>query len=497
MKKYIFVFIGILLGGLFLSACTDQDYEQLDKGSDHLTLTTSQEAGTLQEINHAGNAITLNWTTGNNAGTGNKIYYQLELAKAGTNFAEPYTALADESQVYTWSISEENINNLILDKFGGTTGIPASIDARIRATVPGVDQVQTDSLTFQMTPYRAVTTTLYLIGDAAPNGWSADNATAMTRTDNGIFTWEGTLKAGNVKFITTLGQFLPSYNKDDHDSAVLRTSDDQPDGQWQITEDHYYKVTANLLTGQVTFTQEEGNKPAFDYLYFVGDMTGWNFVKMTHDPLDNFLFRYGHYFDRGGNFKFGTSEGSWENMYKATQDNAPYTDTSMQLVSGFTPDSKWDLKDSETGKAYKICVDIRTGKERMMMREFTPYSMIYLVGDAAPGGWDLGNATTMKATDSPYIFTWTGTLNAGELKFSCDKKSDWMGAWFMCASGNDAEPTGQTEKALFVDKSDDYLKAEYKDADISGIDQKWKITASGTYTITLNQLEETVSIIKQ
>lgn len=34
--------------------------------------------------------------------------------------------------------------------------------------------------------------------------------------------------------------------KNDSDLAVLRTSDDQPDGQWQIAEDHYYKVTVNL-----------------------------------------------------------------------------------------------------------------------------------------------------------------------------------------------------------------------------------------------------------
>ena len=83
MKKYIYGFIGILLGGLLLSACTDQDYKQLDKGSNQLTLTAAEKVDNLQEINHASNAITLNWTTGNNADTGNRIYYQLKLAKAG------------------------------------------------------------------------------------------------------------------------------------------------------------------------------------------------------------------------------------------------------------------------------------------------------------------------------------------------------------------------------------------------------------------------------
>ena len=98
---------------------------------------------------------------------------------------------------------------------------------------------------------------------------------------------------------------------------------------------------------------------------------------------------------------------------------------------------------------------------------------------------------------SDYVFTWTGKLNAGELKFTCDKQSDWNGAWFMCAAGNDMEPTGKPEQALFIDKSSDNCKAQYLDLSIGDIDQKWKISQSGTYTITLDQLHETVTITKQ
>ena len=42
--------------------------------------------------------------------------------------------------------------------------------------------------------------------------------------------------------------------------------------------------------------------------------------------------------------------------------------------------------------------------------------MIYMVGDATPAGWTIGDATPMQTTDNPYVFTWKGTLNAGELK---------------------------------------------------------------------------------
>ena len=496
MIKYSIRLIPVLALFMAAASCTDQDYEEDNKGFDTLTLSATQSADTLDEVSHASNALTLNWTTGNNGGTGNRIAYTLELAKAGTDFANPCTLVTEATQTYEWSANEENINEMILDKMGGQPGQRIDLEARVTATVPGYDNTQQSQVSLSFVPYEPVTSTLYLIGDATPNGWSADNATAMTRTDNGVFTWEGNLTEGNLKFITTLGQFLPSYNLGDDGLATLRTSDDQPDNQWHISEAHYYKVDVNLLTGVVGIAKTEGSKPAYDQLFFVGNMTGWSFEPMTRDALDPYLFRLGRYFDQGGDFKFGTSDGSWENMYKATQANAPYTDTSMKFVSGYDPDDKWDLQDGETGKAYKICVDIRAGKERMLMSEFHPYEGIWLVGDATPNGWDLSNATAMTKT-SDYVFTWTGQLNAGELKFTCDKQSDWNGAWFMCAAGSDVEPTGQTEQALFIDKSSASCKAQYLDLNVGDVDQKWKITQSGTYTITLDQLHETVTIIKQ
>ena len=498
MKKQLYHILTVLLCGTLLMACSDNDYTELNKGNNELMLTVNQATSELNEASHASEAIALNWTTGTNYGSGSRIYYTLEIATSGSNFADAFVPIDHETQVYSWSANHEDLNALLLEKFGGTKGQILDLEARVTATTQGGED-QTSTLTFSAIPYTPVTSTLYLVGDATPNGWDANNATEMKRTDNGKFTWEGNLRVGSLKFLTTRGEWIPSYNKAADGSLILRSSFDEPDEQWQITEAHFYKISVNLLTGQMTLVQADGETPAFDNLYFVGNPTGWGFVKMTKDPLDPFLFRYGRFFENGngGEFKFGTSEGAWENMLKATQANAPYTDTSMVFITGYDPDNKWFLQESETGKAYKICVDIRSDKERMMMREFTPYEMIYLVGDATPNGWDLGNATPMIATDSPYIFTWTGNLSAGELKFSCDKQSDWNGAWFMNASGNDVAPTGEVENTLFINKSDDYLKAQYLDMSIGDVDQKWKITSGGTYTITLNQLEETISIIKQ
>ena len=132
----------------------------------------------------------------------------------------------------------------------------------------------------------------------------------------------------------------------------------------------------------------------------------------------------------------------------------------------------------------------------MMMTLFTPYTEMYMVGDATPNGWDLGNATpmTQDAADAN-IFTWSGHLNTGEMKFSPDKQDDWNGAWFMAAS-NGEEPTGTTQKVTFINKSDNGCQEQYKDISIGGIDNKWRIVEAGNYMVTLNQLLEEVTIVR-
>ena len=479
-----------------LTSCADNDYSVFNKGYDKLTLTSDQQTTILDEHTHANEAVLLSWTTGNNGGTGNRIYYQLELAPKGTNFQNAYVAVDNETQIYTWSATQENLNSIILDKFDGTPGESIELEARVSATSEGTEK-QTSTIDFTVTPYKPVTETLFLIGNATPNGWSIDNATEMTRQDNGKFTWEGNLVEGDYKFVTNKSDFLPSYNNDGEGNLVYRSSDEEPDEKFHIDEAHYYRINVDLLEGTLTCEKADGMRPSYDQIFFVGDATGWGFEEMTKDPIDPFLFRYGKIINSAGEFKFATANGSWENMYKATNEHQAYSDATVSFVSGFDPDNKWYLNEGETGKAYKICLDIRSGKERMMMKEFTPYEMVYLVGDATPNGWDLGNATPMTATADPMVFTWTGQLNAGELKFSFDKRSDWNGAWLMCGLGNDIAPTGSEEHALFINKSDEYLKAQYLDKNIGDVDQKWKITSSGTYTITLNQLKETITIAKQ
>ena len=181
--KTLYNILTVMFCSLMMMSCSDNDYTELDKGHDVLTLTANQTAEVLNEANHAGEAITLNWTTGTNYGKNCRIYYTLEIAPTGSDFANAYVAVDNETQVYSWTANQENLNALLLDKFGGKEGQTVALDARVTACVSDAD-AQISTISFSATPYTPVTSTLYLVGDATPNGWDAGHATEMKRTDN-------------------------------------------------------------------------------------------------------------------------------------------------------------------------------------------------------------------------------------------------------------------------------------------------------------------------
>ncbi len=484
--KRIFLQTVLLLTVLCAGACS-KELTETSKGETPLALTASQTEILLDERQYATTALSLTWTTGTNYGTGNAIDYTLEIAPAEADYAAGVTIEAGR-RVYAQSYTVTELNDLLRGEFGAAAGVAAEYKARVTARIAADERTQQSEIRFTATPYEPVTETLYLIGEAAPTGWSVDAPEAFKRTQPGLFTWTGNLKAGELKFITTQGQFLPSYNRDatadDDWTLVYRDSDDQPDEKFIIAEAGGYKLTADLLNLTLGIETAEVNTPPFNQIYFVSEANGWSFEPMTQDPVNPFIFRYGAEIGNG-QFKFGTAEGSWENMYKTDVNDSDYTHTTVVFVSETNPDNKWLLNADTPNKPYKIALDITPDEESMVMTEFTPYGQIWMIGDATPNGWSLDDATPMQKGGDDYTFTWTGTLSSGELKFTCDCQSDWNGAWFMASEENKVFEAG-SETICFVDKS---LPEN------GSVDRKWKVSA-GNYTIVLNQLTETMTVTK-
>ncbi|GAB6012708.1 SusF/SusE family outer membrane protein [Viscerimonas tarda] len=477
--KTIYKILAICIVASGFAAC-DDDLMNTDKGNQPLVLSATETELALDITAPESNALTFNWTPGSNFNTNTAISYTLELAKKGTDFDASWEQTFDKG-VTSASLKTEKLNDVLINHFGIAPNEEAELEARVTAIVraEGIAPQVSGTVAFKVSGYKPVSKTLYLIGDASPNGWSADNATKMNSVTGtaGGFTWQGKLTAGSLKFITNLGDFTPSYNKGSDDTKLyFRESDDDPyDEKFVIATAGVYRITLNIIT--LAIRVEALDAPEYSELWFVGNPTGWSFKPMTVDASDQFVFHYNADLSAGGEIKIATQE-NWDAVFFRPEIDATPEGSGLNVAKwAGDPDYKWNI----SGGIYKIALNTRDMKIDIV--PFTPYAMIYLVGSATPKEWDINNATPMTAGGDPYKFTWTGQLNTGELKFTCDKQSDWNGAWFL-ASQPGMAPTGSEEQMIF----------HYPGA---GADNKWNITEAGTYSIELDQLQETVVIKKQ
>ena len=475
--KKCFPFLAVLLA----LACR-KDYKETDKGSAPLAVSANANKIVLNQKNESADAVVLSWTAGSNNGTNAGISYVLKLDLSGNDFNNALTEDLGKA-VLSKKYSVKDLNNLLLTHWNITPGTEASLQAKVIATVSD-DKGTRDSsavLTVLITPYKPVSTTLYLLGDATPNGWDAGNATAMDAdpAQPGRFHWQGLLSPGEFKLITTLGQFTPSYNRGaDNTKLVFRENDNEPDDKITVAQSGVYSVTVDLL--DLTIEVMETAEPLYKRLWMLGDAvpTGWdiqNPAEMRVDSSNLFVFTYNEILT-AGEFKIPVATGNFSTDYYMPLTNNPaITETGVQLVPGGDPDYKWKIT---TPGAYKIKLDIQANT--ISIQPFTPFPQVWMVGDATPAGWNIDNPTPM-VTDpgNPYIFTWSGPMTAGEFKLPVET-GDFGGDYFMPVLN--ASGPGSTQMKFVPGGSPDF---------------KWKITEAGNYTITINQLYETISIQKQ
>ena len=445
MKPCELLFSAIFAIFLLTGCSVDKDPE-MNKGETPLEMKVSSEEIELDAANPEVEALRFTWTSGSNRGSNAAIDYVFKMDVRGNNFGGG-VSLSPGREIYEKAYRNEELNEILIRDFGVSPGEEISMESCITAIVASdeIPPETSDILTITVKTHKPVAKTLYLIGDATPNGWNANKATEM-RPVSGVpkaFTWTGPLTVGNFKFIVSQGDFVPSYNKgDDATRLYLRESaDDSYDERFEISEAGTYVIKVNLITLSISIVKGEG--PEYTRLWLVGNPTGWSFNPMRVNPLDPFVFHYNDELSAGGEFKIGTVENSWNAVFlrPAIDQTADGLDLDVVKWAG-DPDYKWNI----TGGVYKIKLDTREMK--INIATFAPYPMIYLVGDATPTGWDVGNAVPMTPDSDPYKFTWTGNLRVGEMKFSCDRQSDWNGAWFL-ANENGATPSGETEQMLF------------------------------------------------
>ena len=467
IKQYSRLMLAVLI---ILSVSSCKPYNDFNiQAAGPLALSASQSSIVLIQKSAAETAVNFTWTTGNNQGTGGSISYQLQIDKKGNSFASALSFDLGKG-IYAKSFTGFELNGYLLNSWNITPNTQTAFEARVLATIHA-DTETTDIsavYSFSATAYQPVSTTLYLIGSASPNGSDAVKALALTpQSDPTVFVYLGTLNAGDLKFITTQGQLLPSYQKGADDSHIVyRTLDSDPDNKFTISATAVYKVTVSLL--DLTISINKMDLPPYSAIYMVGSAApnGWDISNATQlvQSTDNpFLFTYKGVM-QAGEFKFPVNRNTdWgQDMYMKTDSTHMYLHH-----GGASDDNKWSIAKKGYYTITLNLLDNTISINRLKL---------YMVGSATSVGWSIDQAIAMTedAIDG-CIFNYTGAMVAGEFKFPVNRNTDW----------------GQ-DMYMRVDDTHMYLHQGG-----ASDDNKWNITAAGNYVISANVETLSISFVKQ
>jgi len=352
MKKILY-YISLLIAIAFVAQSCKEDSDQVQERSE-LKLDASAESIVLDKNNQQENVLTFSWNKATDIGSEYTFSYLFQIDIADNNFATAtdYVTLDENGSC---SFTAGQLYDLIVEKWGMTAGEPVYIEARVAAKVNGPKFVYPEiaETKVQITTFVLESQPLYMLGTATAAGMDSAKAVQMTEVSNGrLYEWNGKLNVGNLKFITTLGSMLPSYNKgEDNFSLVKRTDDSEPDDCFEINDAGTYYISLSLKNMTVNIQQSK-----YDNIYIVGDGcdAGWDFnTTMVQDKNNLNIFTYQGNL-KAGELKFITGA-HWEDpTFRPFVADAPIENGKVQLITD--PDLKWRVTSDKVGK-YLITLD--------------------------------------------------------------------------------------------------------------------------------------------
>lgn len=348
------------------------------------------------------------------------------------------------------------------------------------------------------------TSTLFMVGDATPNGWSMDNPTPFTQNadDPMLFTWEGTLNTGEMKLCLQSGSWdnpfirpannLEAISKSNVSGQTFVMWAGDPDNKWRVTDAGKYRLTFDMRNWTMsTEYLGEKEKPAvepisLEHLYIIGSATpgGWEWEQATElTKSSDYIFVYEGEL-KTGELKF-SGEKDWDDSFihspldgvKINKDGVE--DEKFEYYAGGN-DNKWKV---EVQGKYRLTLDLEHWTIRSeFLGELQKETHIYMIGDATAGGWpwDKAQEFTQDASNKD-VFTWEGQLTEGTFKMSEEK--DFNAPFYRPSSAN------VTVDASGVSASDMVFTASP--------DDQWKVTEAGTYQITIDINNKTIKVVKK
>lgn len=348
-----------------------------------------------------------------------------------------------------------------------------------------------------------------MVGPATPNEWDAVNPTLLTTEDYTVFTWEGNLRNGTMRFLnnpSAAGWEVDQYIASSADLEVVSgetmklvlaaLNTPRGDNMWKITNQGTYRITLNVDEMTVVFDRiGDMTIPDFENVKLVGPASpgGWDAAAMSPMEKDGEGWKWtGHL--NSGELKFVCNQNGSD--WGTTQ---LYAQVNGQGVSEFEgleypcnvggDDNKWNIRYSGE---YIIEIS-KYGKVKFTIISLDPvpdqsadvlaenYPSLGLIGGAAPNGWDQSYAASTLLPDGAGIYRWEGPLKADGLHIMCDvTKTDWTSPRLTAPFGGIVAKSG-TPLPMVWQKND----------------TNWNIPEQGVYSVVvdLNAMTVTFTLV--
>lgn len=321
------IYLLFLFSVAFIACEKEEDRVILEQGTAP-ELSASASSLQLLEDQAAEEAVTFSWTDAE-FGFPAGVDYTLQLAPAGTNFAEPRNEELENLQEFTYTVAELNRRATQLGLEPDTEG---QLEARVRASLSdAVEPVFSNTVTLDITPYTPEgseevpgLTTIYMIGPATENDWDNNAAMPMfinTEGEDAVFTYTGYLEEGALKFLRTLGQWAPQWGDDGNGGLQPRpTEDDEDPAPFEVPANGYYTVTVDTLG--LTYSLEAydaSGATTYNSIGIIGEFNDWSDIEpMEASEFSPHIWSIEYTFEEAVEMKFRIAEG-WETNWGATE----------------------------------------------------------------------------------------------------------------------------------------------------------------------------------
>ena len=183
MKNSVKLFLSILVAVTFF-ACQKADNKISYQGGTPPVLTANQTTIPLTYLTRANAAVTLAWTNPNYMFTtglsSQDVFYQIEIDTTGSNFTNPSRKILQVSKDLSITLSQNDINDYMLNSLGLAVSVNHNIEARVISTlINNSVPLTSNTVKFSAIPFTTppkvdtpVGGSLFLVGDATPGGWN-------------------------------------------------------------------------------------------------------------------------------------------------------------------------------------------------------------------------------------------------------------------------------------------------------------------------------------